>query len=275
MEPLIIKGTLYCNVKKQNNRMKLNLKNPIVFFDLETTGTNTVTDRIVEISYLKVSPNGREESKTIRINPGMPIPPEVSAIHGIYDEDVADCPTFKEVAKEIARDIEGCDLAGFNSNRFDIPLLAEELLRAEVDIDLKKRKFVDVQVIFHKMEQRTLSAAYKFYCDKELENAHSAEADTRATYEVLQAQLDMYSDLENDIEFLSKFTTQTDNADFAGRIIFNEKGEEVFNFGKYKGQKVTEVLMKDIGYYGWIMGSDFALDTKNVLTKIKLRNFMK
>lgn len=255
--------------------MKLNLKNPIVFFDLETTGTNTVTDRIVEISYLKVSPNGREESKTIRINPGMPIPPEVSAIHGIYDEDVADCPTFKEVAKEIARDIEGCDLAGFNSNRFDIPLLAEELLRAEVDIDLKKRKFVDVQVIFHKMEQRTLSAAYKFYCDKELENAHSAEADTRATYEVLQAQLDMYSDLENDIEFLSKFTTQTDNADFAGRIIFNEKGEEVFNFGKYKGQKVTEVLMKDIGYYGWIMGSDFALDTKNVLTKIKLRNFMK
>ncbi|HHT23822.1 MAG TPA: 3'-5' exonuclease [Bacteroidales bacterium] len=255
--------------------MKLNLKNPIVFFDLETTGTNTVTDRIVEISYLKVSPNGREESKTIRINPGMPIPPEVSAIHGIYDEDVADCPTFKEVAKEIARDIEGCDLAGFNSNRFDIPLLAEELLRAEVDIDLKKRKFVDVQVIFHKMEQRTLSAAYKFYCDKELENAHSAEADTRATYEVLQAQLDMYSDLENDIEFLSKFTTQTDNADFAGRIIFNEKGEEVFNFGKYKGQKVTEVLLKDIGYYGWIMGSDFALDTKNVLTKIKLRNFMK
>jgi len=272
---LIIKGSIHRNVKNQNNRMKLNLKNPIVFFDLETTGTNTVTDRIVEISYLKVSPNGREESKTIRINPGMPIPPEVSAIHGIYDEDVADCPTFKEVAKEIARDIEGCDLAGFNSNRFDIPLLAEELLRAEVDIDLKKRKFVDVQVIFHKMEQRTLSAAYKFYCDKELENAHSAEADTRATYEVLQAQLDMYSDLENDIEFLSKFTTQTDNADFAGRIIFNEKGEEVFNFGKYKGQKVTEVLLKDIGYYGWIMGSDFALDTKNVLTKIKLRNFMK
>ncbi len=272
---LIIKGSIHRNVKNQNNRMKLNLKNPIVFFDLETTGTNTVTDRIVEISYLKVSPNGREESKTIRINPGMPIPPEVSAIHGIYDEDVADCPTFKEVAKEIARDIEGCDLAGFNSNRFDIPLLAEELLRAEVDIDLKKRKFVDVQVIFHKMEQRTLSAAYKFYCDKELENAHSAEADTRATYEVLQAQLDMYSELENDIEFLSKFTTQTDNADFAGRIVFNEKGEEVFNFGKYKGQKVTEVLMKDIGYYGWIMGSDFALDTKNVLTKIKLRNFMK
>ncbi len=255
--------------------MKLNLKNPIVFFDLETTGSNIVTDRIVEIAYLKVHPNGNEEAKTYRINPEMPIPEQASAIHGIYDADVADCPTFKEVAKEIARDIEGCDLAGFNSNRFDIPLLAEELLRAQVDIDLKKRKFVDVQVVFHKMEQRTLSAAYKFYCDKEMENAHSAAADTRATYEVLQAQLDRYPELKNDIDFLSKFTTQTDNADFAGRIIFNEEGEEVFNFGKYKGQKVTEVLKSDIGYYGWIMGSDFALDTKKVLTNIRLRDFQK
>ena len=170
--------------------MKLNLKNPIVFFDLETTGTNINSDRIVEICYLKVYPNGNEESKTLRINPEMPIPAESSAVHGIFDADVADCPTFKEVAKSIANDIEGCDLAGFNSNRFDIPVLAEEFLRAGVDIDMSKRKFVDVQVIFHKMEQRTLSAAYKFYCGRNLEDAHTAEADTRATYEVLMAQLD-------------------------------------------------------------------------------------
>lgn len=255
--------------------MKLNLKNPIVFFDLETTGTNIVTDRIVEISYLKISPNGREESKTIRINPEMHIPEQVTAIHGITDEDVADCPRFKEVAREIARDFEGCDLAGYNSNRFDIPLLAEEFLRAEVDIDMKKRKFVDVQVVFHKMEQRTLSAAYKFYCDKDLDNAHSAEADTRATYEVLMAQLDRYPELKNEIAYLSGFTTQNNNADFAGRIIYNEKGEEIINFGKYKGQKVSDVLKNDIGYYGWIMSSDFTLDTKNVLTKIKLRDFQK
>ena len=255
--------------------MKLNLKNPIVFFDLETTGTNIVTDRIVEISYLKISPNGREESKTIRINPEMHIPEQVTAIHGITDEDVADCPRFKEVAREIARDFEGCDLAGYNSNRFDIPLLAEEFLRAEVEIDMKKRKLVDVQVVFHKMEQRTLSAAYKFYCDKDLDNAHSAEADTRATYEVLMAQLDRYPELKNEIAFLSGFTTQNNNADFAGRIIYNEKGEEIINFGKYKGQKVSDVLKNDIGYYGWIMSSDFTLDTKNVLTKIKLRDFQK
>ncbi len=253
--------------------MKLQLKNPIVFFDLETTGTNIVTDRIVEISYLKVFPNGREESKTIRINPEMHIPEQVTAIHGISDADVVDCPTFKLVAKEIARDFEGCDLAGYNSNRFDVPLLAEELLRADVDIDLSKRKLVDVQVVFHKMEQRTLSAAYKFYCDKDLENAHSAEADTMATYEVLKAQLDRYSELKNDIEFLSQFTTQTNNVDFSGRIIYNEKGEEVFNFGKYKNQKVTDVLKTDIGYYGWMMNSDFSLHTKKVLTSIKLRDF--
>lgn len=255
--------------------MKLNLKNPLVFFDLETTGTNIVSDRIVEISYLKVYPNGREESKTIRINPEMHIPETVSAIHGIYDQDVAACPTFKQVAKEIVKDIEGADLAGYNSNRFDIPVLAEELLRAEVDIDLMKRKFVDVQVVFHKMEQRTLSAAYKFYCDKDLENAHSAEADTKATYEVLKAQLDRYADIQNDVEFLAKFTAQTNNVDFAGRIIYNDKGEEVINFGKYKGQKVDEILKKDPGYYGWIMDSDFTLHTKKVLTNIKLRNFNK
>jgi DNA polymerase-3 subunit epsilon len=255
--------------------MNLQLKNPLVFFDLETTGTNIVTDRIVEIAYHKVSPNGREETKSLRINPERPIPAESSAIHGIYDADVADCPTFKQVAKEIVKDIEGCDLAGYNSNRFDIPLLAEELLRAEIDVDLMKRKFVDVQVIFHKMEQRTLSAAYKFYCEKELVNAHGAEADTMATYEVLKAQLGKYPELKNDVEFLSKFTTQNNNVDFAGRLIYNDKGEEVINFGKYKGQKVTDVLKTDIGYYSWIMSSDFSLHTKKVLTNIKLRDFNK
>ncbi len=255
--------------------MKLNLKNPIVFFDLETTGTNIVTDRIVEIAYHKVSPNGRQETKSLRINPEMRIPESSSLIHGIYDKDVADCPTFKSVAKEIARDIEGCDLAGYNSNRFDIPLLAEELLRADVDIDFSKRKFVDVQVVFHKMEQRTLGAAYKFYCNKDLVGAHGAEADTMATYEILEAQLDRYPELINDIDFLSKFTTQNNNVDFAGRMIYNEKGEEIINFGKYKGQKVEEVLKTDMGYYGWMMNSDFPLHTKKVLTNIKLRNFNK
>ena len=252
--------------------MKLNLKNPLVFFDLETTGTNINSDRIVEICYLKVYPNGNEESKTMRINPEMHIPEASSAIHGIYDGDVADCPTFKDVAKKIASDIEGCDLAGFNSNRFDIPVLAEEFLRAGVDIDLMKHKFVDVQVIYHKLEQRTLSAAYKFYCDKNLEDAHTAEADTRATYEVLKAQLDRYSDvLENDITFLSNYSCHTKNVDFAGRIVYNDQGVEVFNFGKYKGMSVAEVLKKDLGYYGWIMQGDFTLNTKNVLTKIRLR----
>ncbi len=255
--------------------MKLNLKNPIVFFDLETTGINIVSDRIVEISYLKVMPNGRETTKTILVNPTVPIPKEASEVHGIYDKDVADCPTFKDVAKEIVNDIEGCDLAGYNSNRFDIPLLAEELLRADVDIDFRKRKFVDVQVIFHKQEQRTLSAAYQFYCKKTLDNAHSAEADTKATYEILKSQLDMYSDLENDMDFLSKYTSYNRNVDFAGRIIYNDKDEEVFNFGKYKGQKVEDVFSKDIGYYGWILNSDFPLYTKKVLTNIKLRGFNK
>lgn len=264
--------SLIYNLKKI---MKLNLKNPLVFFDLETTGTNITTDRIVEISYHKVWPNGREETKTIRVNPGIPIPKSASDVHGITDADVADCPPFKAVAKEIARDIEGCDLAGYNSNRFDIPMLAEELLRADVDIDLMKRKFVDVQVIFHKMEARTLSAAYKFYCDKDLVGAHGAEADTLATYEVLQAQLDRYPELKNDIEFLSKFTTQNNNVDFAGRMIYNDKGEEIINFGKHKGKKVEDVLKEDVGYYGWIMNSDFSLHTKKVLMNIKLRSFNK
>ena len=252
--------------------MKLNLKNPIVFFDLETTGTNINTDRIVEICYLKVYPNGNEEAKTLRINPEMHIPEASSAVHGIYDADVADCPTFKEVAKNIARDIEGCDLAGFNSNRFDIPVLAEEFLRAGVDIDMSKRKFVDVQVIFHKMEQRTLSAAYKFYCEKNLEDAHTAEADTRATYEVLKAQLDRYPELENDVEFLAKFTEQNRCADYAGRILYDKDGVEVFGFGKYRGRPVAEVFREEPGYYSWMMNGDFPMYTKKVITEIRLRD---
>lgn len=251
--------------------MKLNLKNPLVFFDLETTGININTDRIVEICYLKVHPNGNEESKTLRINPEMPIPAETSAIHGIYDADIVDCPTFKEVAKNIANDIEGADLAGFNSNRFDIPVLAEEFLRAGVEIDMSKRKFIDVQVIYHKMEQRTLSAAYKFYCERDLEDAHTAEADTRATYEVLMSQLDRYPGLQNDMAFLAEYSAYNKNVDFAGRMVYDEKGFEVFNFGKYKGQLVTDVLKKDPGYYSWILGGDFTLNTKAMLTKIRLR----
>ena len=253
-------------------KMKLNLKNPLVFFDLETTGININTDRIVEISYLKVYPNGIEESKTMRINPEMHIPEEATAINGIHDEDVADCPKFKEVAKDIANEFEGSDIAGFNSNRFDVPLLVEEFLRAGIDIDLTKRKFVDVQVIYHKLERRTLSAAYKFYCGKDLEDAHTAAADTNATYEVLKAQLDKYPDtLENDVAFLSEYSTLTKNVDFAGRIVYDDNNVETFNFGKYKGIAVRDVLRRDPGYFGWIMNSDFTLNTKNVLTKIKLR----
>ncbi|MDR0348728.1 MAG: 3'-5' exonuclease [Tannerella sp.] len=251
--------------------MQLNLANPLVFFDLETTGININKDRIIEISILKISPNGNEDSRTRRINPGIPIPLESTLIHGITDEDVKDCPIFKEVAKSLASLIEGCDLAGFNSNRFDIPLLAEEFLRAGVEIDLNKRKFIDVQTIFHKMEQRTLSAAYKFYCNKDLDNAHSAKHDTKATYEVLMAQLDRYPNLQNNIKFLSEFSSFTNNVDFAGRMIYNEKGEEIINFGKYKGRLVTEVLNTDPSYYSWIMNGDFPLNTKKVLTEIRLR----
>ena len=251
--------------------MRLHLRNPLVFFDLETTGTNIVSDRIVEISYLKVATNGEEESKTRLINPEMPIPPQSTAIHGITDEDVKNSPTFKMIAKSLAAQIEGCDLAGYNSNRFDIPLLAEEFLRAGVDIDLMRRKFVDVQTIFHKKEARTLSAAYKFYCNKDLENAHTAEADTKATYEILQAQLDHYPDLKNDIVFLSEYSSFNNQVDFAGRVIYNEQKQEVINFGKYKGRLVEEIFQEDPGYYGWIMQGDFALHTKKVFTAIKLR----
>lgn len=252
--------------------MNLNLKNPIVFFDLETTGVNISTDRIVELSYIKVYPDGHEDTKTLRINPTIPIPPEATRIHGITDDDVRDAPTFKQVAADIVRVFEGADIGGYNSNKFDLPLLAEEFLRADVDFDLRKRKFVDVQVIFHKMEQRTLSAAYKFYCDRDLENAHSSAADTRATYEVLKAQLDRYDRvLQNDIDSLSAFSGQTNSVDLAGRIVYNGAGQEVFNFGKYKGQAVTDVLRKDPSYYAWMMNCDFPLYTKKVLTAIKLR----
>ncbi len=251
--------------------MKLNLRNPLIFFDLETTGIDVALDRIVEISYLKIFPNGDEESKTMKVNPTVPIPPKVTAIHGITNEDVKDAPRFSEIARMLSKIFEGCDFAGYNSNKFDIPLLAEEFLRAEVDIDLKKRKFIDIQVIYHKKEQRTLGAAYKFYCDKNLEDAHSAEADTRATYEVLKAQLDRYSDLPNDVDELSKYSSHNRNADFLGRIVYDEEDIEVFNFGKYKGQRVTEVLKKDPGYYAWMMNGQFPLHTKNVLTSIKLR----
>ena len=255
--------------------MNLNLKNPIAFIDLETTGISVAKDRIVEICIVKVQPNGDEEVKTFRVNPEMKIPAQSSAIHGIFDEDIKDEPTFKELGKIIAKYLEGCDLAGYNSNRFDFPLLAEEFLRADIDFDMKKRKFVDVQTIFHKMEQRTLVAAYKFYCNKELEGAHGAEADTKATYEVLKSQLDKYDNLENDIEYLADFSSQNKNADFAGFIIIDEKGIERFNFGKNKGKTVEQVLSEQPGYYGWVMNSDFPLFTKKILTEIKLRGFNK
>ncbi|MCX4276398.1 MULTISPECIES: 3'-5' exonuclease [Muribaculum] len=251
--------------------MELALKNPIIFFDLETTGTNILRDRIVEISYIKVMPSGNETERTLRINPGMPIPAEATAIHHITDDDVKNAPPFKQVAQELANVFLGCDIAGFNSNRFDVPMLMEEFLRAGVNIDLSRRKFVDVQTIFHKMEQRTLIAAYKFYCGKDLTEAHSANADTRATYEVLKAQLDHYPSLKNDIAFLSDFSSQNKNVDLMGRIIYNEAGKEVFNFGKYKGQLVEDVFRRDIGYYSWMMQGEFPANTKQVITNIKLR----
>lgn len=256
--------------------MQLNLKNPIIFFDLETTGTNIAHDRIVELSFLKVHPNGKEEVKTKRINPEMPIPKESSDIHGITDEDVKDEPTFRQIAKSLADQIEGCDLAGFNSSRFDIPLLAEEFLRVGLDVDFSKKKLIDVQIIFHKKEQRTLEAAYKFYCDKTLVDAHSAEADTIATYEVLKAQLDRYEDLPNDMGKLAEeYSFFNNNVDLAGRIIKNENGIEVFNFGKHKGKPVSEVLRAEPSFYAWMMDADFPLNTKQVLTKIRLREMNK
>ena len=249
--------------------MKLNLQRPIVFFDLETTGVQITRDRIVEISILKISPDGERETKTRRINPEMPIPAEASAVHGITDADVADCPTFAQVARSLYTWLEGCDIAGFNSNRFDVPMLVEEFLRAGVAVDFDDRYFVDVQTIFHKMERRTLEAAYKFYCDKTLENAHSAEADTLATFEVLEAQLDRYpEDLKNDIPALAEFSTHGRRVDFAGSLAYNDKDEIVINFGKYKGVPVTEVFRKDSGYYNWVMGAQFPLETKRWFSRL-------
>ena len=255
--------------------MELNLKKPLVIIDLETTGVNIAYDRIVEISAVKVSPGGGEEWLTMRLNPGIPISPEATRVHGITDADVANEPHFKDVAKKIASFLEGCDLAGFNSMKFDIPILCEEFLRVNVDFNPARHRYVDVQVIFHKKEQRTLSAAYKFYCDRELENAHSARADAAATYEILKAQLDRYPDLENDIEKLSSFSAFNNNADLAGRIVFNEQGIEVFNFGKHKGKPVVQVFKEEPSYFSWMMNGDFPLNTKQVLTAIKLRSFGK
>jgi DNA polymerase-3 subunit epsilon len=251
--------------------MNLNLKRPIIFFDLETTGVDTSKDRIVEISLVKVMPNGEEIVKTRRINPEMHIPEEATAVHHITDEDVKECPTFRQIAKSLYQFMEGCDFGGFNSNRFDLPMLVEEFLRVGVDVDFKKRKFIDVQNIFHQMEQRTLVAAYKFYCNKDLTEAHSAEADTLATYEVLKAQLDRYDNLENDIEALAKFSSRGETADYAGRIGYNDKGEEIFTFGKYKGRTVADIFSTDPSYYTWLMNGDFPAYTKKVITEIRCR----
>lgn len=264
--------------------MKLNLTRPLAFIDLETTGVNVASDRIVEICILKVNTDNSTEVKTMRINPGMPIPEVSSRIHKIYDNDVKDCPAFKQVAAQLANFIGNADIAGYNSNKFDVPLLLEEFLRAEVDFDLSNRRLIDVQNIFHIMEPRTLAAAYKFYCDKTIENAHSAEADIKATYEVFLAQLKKYENTEvtdakgnlvkpvkNDMQALSELTAKTKNVDLAGRIIFNDAGVEVFAFGKHKDKPVVEVFEKEPSYYSWMMNGDFPLYTKKIITQIRLR----
>jgi DNA polymerase III subunit epsilon len=263
--------------------MNLNLTKPLAFFDLETTGISVGRDRIVEISIVRVNIDNSTDILTKKINPGIPIPEFTSKIHGIYDKDVVDCPSFKELAPQLASFLINCDLAGFNSNKFDVPFLVEEFLRAEIDFDLRNRKLIDVQNIFHMMEPRNLTAAYKFYCDKPLENAHSAEADTLATYEIFKAQLDRYQDTElidekgnaykpvkNDMSVLSTLTARTRNVDLAGRIVYNEKNVEVFNFGKHKDKSVKEVFEKEPSYYNWMMQGDFPLYTKKVLTQIRL-----
>lgn len=252
--------------------MQLQLSRPIIFFDIEATGLNIATDRIVELCYIKVLPNGTEKVVTQRFNPGIHISAEASAVNGIYDEDVANCPTFKMKAAEIARDFEGCDLAGFNSNHFDIPLLVEEFIRAGVDYDVTGARLVDVQGIFHKMERRDLTSAYKFYCNKDLTDAHTAEADTRATLEVLEAQLDRYADtLKNNVAFLADFSRRNRNVDLAGRIVYNDQNVETINFGKYRGRPVSEILQRDPGYFNWVMQGDFTQNTKQAFMRIKLR----
>ncbi len=266
--------------------MELKLTKPIAFLDLETTGIKVATDRIVEICLLRLNPDGTSRILTRRINPEMPIPPEVTAIHGITDEDVKDCPTFKQLAHELVAFLDHCDLAGYNSNHFDIPLLVEELLRAGIEFELKGRRFVDVQNIYHKMEPRNLHAAYKFYCSRELTNAHSAEADTLATFEILKAQLDRYSDVAvrdrkgnlitpviNDIQALSDFSYASKSVDLVGHIVYNEHNIPVFNFGKHKGKAVLQVLKDEPSYYDWMMKSEFPLSTKKALTALKLKGF--
>lgn len=251
--------------------MKLKLRRPLVIFDLETTGTNITHDRIVEISLIKVFPDGSTDTKTRRINPGMPIPAEATAVHHITDADVANEPMFKQVAKSLAKIFEGCDIAGFNSNRFDIPMLDQEFQRADVDFDFSRARFVDVQTIFHKKEPRNLVAAYRFYCGKDLENAHSATADTQATYEVLLAQLEHYDDLPDEVEALSQFSSNNRNVDFMGRLIYDDQNREVINFGRYKGQLAEEVLRRDPGYFSWIDSGDFPDNTKRAFRKIYMR----
>jgi DNA polymerase-3 subunit epsilon len=268
--------------------MELKLHRPLAFFDLETTGVNVGYDRIVEICILKVHTDGRTEVRSNLVNPTIPIPPEATAIHNITDEDVKDKPTFSEIAHELNQFLANCDLAGYNSNKFDIPLLVEEFLRAEIDFDIKNRRFIDVMNIFHKMEPRNLSAAYRFYCNAELKNAHSAEADTLATYEILKAQLDKYENVSytdkegniykpviNDVKALHDFSYHNKNADLVGHIIFDENNKEIFNFGKYKGKSVEEIFIKEPSYYDWMMKSQFPLMTKKVITAIKLRGFNK
>ncbi|MCI6643688.1 MAG: 3'-5' exonuclease [Alloprevotella sp.] len=251
--------------------MQLNLSRPLVFFDIEATGLNTATDRIVELCMVKVFPDGKDEVRTLRFNPTIPISPEASAVNGITDEDVANCPRFADMASDLDNYFANCDLAGYNSNSFDIPMLVEEFIRAGVNFDLTTRRFIDVQTVFHKMEPRTLTAAYKYYCQKELVDAHSAEADTVATYEVLKAQLDRYDEVQNDVDWLADFTRRNNNVDLAGRIVLNDENVEVINFGKYRGRPVRDVLRYDQGYYNWIMQGDFPQNTKQVFMQLKLR----
>ncbi len=250
--------------------MKLQLKRPLVVFDLETTGISVTADRIVEICMLKVNPDGQEEIRTYRVNPEMPIPAGASDVHGIYDADIADKPIFKTLAPEINTFLKDCDFGGFNSNKFDFPLLVEEFYRAGIDFDIEKRKFIDAQRIYHFKEPRNLKAALKFYCEQDLENAHSAEADTVATWQVLKAQIERYDDIPHDIEGLHKMSGQSNLADLAGRLIIDNKGETVFNFGKHRGKSVKEILKNEPSYYKWMMDGDFPQQTKMVLTRIRL-----
>ena len=283
--------------------MKLNITRPLIVFDLETTGLDLVRDRIIQISYIKVLPGGKEQRENLLINPCKPIPQEVTELTGISNDDVKDAPSFKDVAQQLSEKMKDCDFAGYNSNHFDIPMLAEEFLRAGIDFDFSKCRLIDAQTIFHKMERRNLAAAYKFYCGRKMEEdftAHRADEDSEATYRVLMGELDKYAPgvqeepdrvLENDMDFLAEFSKQNDNVDFAGRIVWRpllgadgkplldkdgkERRFEAFNFGKYKGRAVDEVLRVDPGYYSWMMSGDFTFNTKQVLTRIRLRGFNK